>query len=363
MKTGVRQRAVTGTRLATLVDEGLLSDQLAGRAHPGDWPSVVGEGCARGVERVHWDRALGDIARDILGRPSRFFRCRLTELAWQLGGGPGEPPPLLGALVEIVHAGSLIVDDIQDGSQERRGAPAVHLIHGMPRALNAGNWMYFWALSTVDGLEPATPGVRDRIRGRLVQTMFDCHLGQALDLTARIDRLAQAEVPALVATTAMLKTGALMGFAARLGAAVAGAPAEHEEGLARFGRRLGVGLQMLDDFGNLTGGSEGNTSKALEDLRNGRVSWAWAFAAKALDAGAFADLQASAREVAASPDGSGARARSLAAALRIAVGRAGRAETSRYLDEALADLRRTVGDRHELEAVRSEIARLEVSYG
>jgi len=344
----------------TLVEEGLLSDELCSRAHPGDWPAVAGDGVASGVERVHWDQALGDIARDILGRPSRFFRCRLTELAWQLGGGAGEPPALLGAVVEIVHAGSLIVDDIEDGSPERRGAPAVHVVHGLPRALNAGNWMYFWALSMVDRLEP---GVRERIRANLVQTMLDCHLGQALDLTARIDRLVQAEVPALVATTTTLKTGALMSFAARLGAAAAGAPPEHEEGLARFGRRLGVGLQMLDDFGNLTGGSEGNTSKSLEDLRNGTVSWAWAFAAKALDAGAFADLQASAREVVGSADLPGARTRSLAAALRIAVGRAGRDETSRYLDEALADLRRTVGDRPELDAVRSEIARLEVSYG
>ena len=360
MKTGVRQRAVTGTRLTALVDEGLMSDELSARAHPADWPSVVGGAAARGVERVHWDQALGDVARDILNRPSRFFRGRLTELAWQLGGGPGEPPALLGALVEVVHAGSLIVDDIEDGSQERRGVPAVHVVHGLPRALNAGNWMYFWALSMVDRLAPA---VRDRIRAGLVQTMLDCHLGQGLDLTARIDRLSQAEVAALVATTTTLKTGALMSFAARLGAAAAGARAEHEEGLARFGRRLGVGLQMLDDFGNLTGGSEGNASKALEDLRNGRVSWAWAFAAKALDAGAFADLQASAREVVGSPDAPGARARSLAAALRIAVGRAGRDETRRYLDEALADLRRAVGDRHELEAVSSEIARLEVSYG
>ena len=46
-------------------------------------------------------------------------------------------------MFEIIHAGSMIVDDIEDDSSERRGAPAVHRLHGLPLALNAGNWMYF----------------------------------------------------------------------------------------------------------------------------------------------------------------------------------------------------------------------------
>lgn len=361
MKAGARSRTVSETRLAALVDEALAADELRQRAHADDWPAGLGAG-STAVSRALWDEALGDVARDILGRPSRMFRSRLAELAFRLCGGRGEPPRLLGALVEVVHAGSLIVDDLEDGSDERRGAPALHVVHGPARALNGGNWMYFWALTLADRLEPLVPLVRDRIRGELVRTMYDCHLGQALDLTADVGRLPRAQVPSVVATATTLKTGALMSFTARLGAIVAGAPSEVEEALARFGRRLGVGLQMLDDFGNLTGGSEGNTSKALEDLRNGTATWPWALAAERLEAAAFEDLQARARAITEGPD-AGSRERALAAALRIAVGRAGREETRRYLSAALDDLRAAVGRRPELDAVAAEIARLEVSYG
>ena len=47
-------------------------------------------------------------------------------------------------VVELMHAGSLIVDDIEDGSEMRRGRPALHVQYGVPLALNAGNWLYFW---------------------------------------------------------------------------------------------------------------------------------------------------------------------------------------------------------------------------
>jgi hypothetical protein len=119
---------------------------------------------------------------------------------------------------------------------------------------------------------------------------------------------------------------------------------------------------MLDDFGNLTGGSEGNASKALEDLRNGTATWPWALAADRLEEAAFEDLQAQARAITEGAEAASGRERALAAALRIAVGRAGREETRRYLSAALDDLRAAVGHRTELDAVAAEIARLEVSY-
>jgi len=143
----------------------------------------------------------------------------------------------------------------------------------------------------------------------------------------------------------------------------AGAPADREEALARFGRRLGLGLQMLDDFGNLTARAEGGSDKALEDLRNGTPTWPWAFAARALDEAAFSELQEGARALRDSGGADDGRARSLAAALRMAVGREGREQAARYLRRALSDLAAAVGPRSELAAVAAEIRRLEAAYG
>ncbi len=362
MNTRPRLNTAPATALSALVDRALSPEQLAAAVHAEDWPDP---GAAAALPRELWGVALGDVARDILSRPSRQFRARLCELGWRLADGAGEVPPLVPAVVEIVHAGSLIVDDIEDGSRERRGGPALHLEHGLPRALNGANWMYFWALRLVDELDPGPLAGRERIFREVVRAMHDSHLGQALDLTISVGRLPQSAMYRTVATSTMLKTGSLTELSARLGAMMAGAPDERVEVLARFGRRIGLGLQMLDDFGNLTGGSDGNASKALEDLRNGRPTWPWALAARTMPPATFVELAGRVRMLARNDvdDHEDGRARALAAELRMAVGLSGRRQAEAYLKEALDQLADAVGPRPELDLVASEIERLEATYG
>lgn len=383
--SNLRPMAREGTKTAMefMVDRALSPERLHALAHPRDWPDndadkgVAPESGA--LPRATWDAALGDVARDILCRPSRRFRARMCEVAWRLADGAGDIPAQLPALIEVIHAGSLIVDDIEDGSTVRRGAPSLHLIHGMPRALNTGNWMYFWAMDLVDQLALPTSRAHE-VRQALSDAMYRCHLGQSLDLSVSVGALPRPWVYRTVATSTMLKTGALMELAARLGAQAAAAAPARVEALARFGRRLGLGLQMLDDFGNLNAPpADAGDSKALEDLRNGRPTWPWARAALDLDDPTFAHLQASARALVQKGEGLGggggggagtgegdtehSRARALAAELRMAVGLAGRRQTSSYLRRTLHELREVVGDREELVLLASEMHRLEDSYG
>lgn len=49
----------------------------------------------------------------------------------------------IATIIELIHNGSLIVDDIEDGSDLRRGKPCVHKIYGEDIAINAGNAIYF----------------------------------------------------------------------------------------------------------------------------------------------------------------------------------------------------------------------------
>jgi len=370
-----------GTPFALMVDEALSPPRLQAMSHPQDWPENFPEqgGNLAGatdaalasapLPRATWEGALGEIARDILGRPSRRFRGRMCELAWRLADGADKIPASLPAVVEVIHAGSLIVDDIEDGSPVRRGGPSLHVLHGIPRALNTGNWMYFWAMDLIAQLDlPAS--TRDGLGRALVDAMYRCHLGQSLDLSVAVGTLPRALVYRTVATSTMLKTGALMELAARLGGVAAGAPPARVEALARFGRRLGLGLQMLDDFGNLNAPSSASGgSKALEDLRNERPTWPWARAAVDLDEPTFEHLQASVRALAKNAadtdagDVDQSRSRALAAELRMAVGLEGRRRTSSYLEQALGDLRDEVGERDELAMLAREIQRLEASYG
>lgn len=98
-----------------------------------------------GVDPDIWERVLIGFVRDLLARPGKQLRARMVELAFELAGGGARLPAVIPQLVELVHAGSLIVDDIQDDSRCRRGGPALHRVSGTALAINTGTWLYFAA--------------------------------------------------------------------------------------------------------------------------------------------------------------------------------------------------------------------------
>ncbi len=308
-----------------------------------------------GVPAELWERALVGPVAEFLGRPGKRFRSRLTALAWELADGPGEPPLALPLVVELLHAGSLVVDDIQDGSVQRRGKAALHRLVGLPTALNAGNWLYFWPLTLIADMGlPAD--VEVRLHRMTAAAVRRCHEGQALDLAARAGDLHPADLRAVARTVGEWKTGALMGLAAGLGAAAAGGPDERVDAVTAFGVQLGVALQMQNDLSELTGAA--GPLKHPEDLVHGRVTWPWAWAADRLPAARFDALQARGAKLAA---GTGDAA-ALAADLLAALGPDPARPVRDALTKAYADLAAAVGPHPALAAVRAELDRLESKY-
>jgi geranylgeranyl pyrophosphate synthase len=343
------------TQLAEATPLHVLSRMLSEQFTPEKLRELLGEG-ADTLASTHWTQALTEPLADFLERPGKEFRAALVETAFNLAGGAGDCPPVLPKLVEIIHAGSLIVDDIQDDSKSRRGAPSLHVEYGLPVALNAGNWLYFWAFALVENLELA-PESQLQIYKVLSRTMFACHYGQGLDLTARITQLGQSEVHQVVETATRLKTGALMSFAAALGAIAAGASIREVDALAQFGSRLGVGLQMLDDVGGLL--NERRWTKGAEDLALGRPTWPWAWLAEDLSAQAYAEL----RSLAVSAREGDIKLELLAKQMRHELRGSGRVRVRRHLKQAFTALGETFGASPELEAIELETQRLEKSYG
>jgi geranylgeranyl pyrophosphate synthase len=318
---------------------------------------------AAGVPEALWRKALVNPVGEILGRPGKGFRRRLVELAYVLGGGAGDPPAALGAMLETLHAGSMIVDDIEDDSDERRGEPAVHRVFGLPIALNAGNWMYFapFELITELGLSAAS---ELHLRRRMARVLLDCHFGQALDLATRLHAVPQTGVRDVAATISTLKTGRLLALAAEAGALAAGAKPADVAAIAAFGEALGVGLQMLDDLGDLSPHTP--RSKRFEDLAEGRVTWPWAWAAELLSERAYRGFVNDRVQAATARDG---RLEAFAGRLRHLVAAQGRSQAHWHLGEALRTLRAHLGPcpparvAAALDGAADEIARLEASYG
>ena len=257
---------------------------------------------------------------DFYARPSKKFRYRLVEAGFLLAtaretasepaketaseqnfAGIGETNPrnafpdparerrqrqlevchALGESLEAIHAGSLIIDDIQDQSAERRGSPTLHKKFGVPLALNAGNWLYFKAFELIRKLvsqHQITDATELRLYRLCHQVMLDAHVGQAIDLGAHISEIGRNQVAEICLASLKLKTGALMALALGAGAVLAEADEATLEMILSIGADLGVSLQMFDDLGNIQ--LELKNPKRFEDLYLKRPSWIWAAVAQ-----------------------------------------------------------------------------------
>lgn len=302
------------------------------------------------------DGTLAGPLREFLSRPGKQLRARLVELSWVLSGGRAALPAGLPLAVELLHAGSLIVDDIEDCSEERRGRPALHLITGLPVALNAGNWLYFAALEQLGRLPVDERRCLSALR-RTHELLARCHEGQALDVGVRISALPQREVEEVARAIAERKTGGLAALCTSLAAICAGAPPWMEDALRSFGVSLGVGLQMLDDAGGIS--CEERRSKGEEDLRNGRATWAWALLAVRTPPAAYRPLQ----QLAARVERGALAPGELLDRMRASLGDAGRRAAAEHLDAALQGLRGALGPSRAMEEATALVRAMEQSYG
>jgi geranylgeranyl pyrophosphate synthase len=156
---------------------------------------------------------------------------------------------------EVIHNGTLIIDDIEDSSELRRGKPCTYTLYGVDIAVNAGNTMYYLPLLPL--MEKRAAVQPEKLRDLYevyVQEMINLSMGQAMDIAwhrgiADADNLTEEDYLQMCA----YKTGTLARMAARLAAVLAGANRELVEKLGRYAESIGVAFQMQDDVLDLMG--------------------------------------------------------------------------------------------------------------
>lgn len=231
------------------------------------------------------DKRLLAPAAEFLSRPSKGMRGRLVLRGFELVSNPARSPTVneqlalekLSAAMEMIHAGSLILDDIQDQSDLRRGRPAFHVQHGAPAAIAVGSWLLAWPQQIIAGL-PLSPGARQQLNELVLNTIAEAHYGQIIDVTTQVASLACEDIAPVADFVALSKTGYLTACALAAGAMVAGCSETEKLVIQQLGEALGVLLQRLDDLGNFLTPRVGR--KRYEDLLNGRVTWVWAWLAQ-----------------------------------------------------------------------------------
>ena len=118
---------------------------------------------------------------ELLHRGGKRWRPLVMVLSNEAAGGdPDEVYPLT-PMVELAHNGSLIIDDIEDKSVERRGKPAVHLLYEEDLSINAGNLMYFNATGLVAGLDKPAD-LKFTLLDSYCENLRRLHFGQGLDI-------------------------------------------------------------------------------------------------------------------------------------------------------------------------------------
>ncbi len=243
---------------------------------------------------------LFEPAMELRQRPSHSFRSQLVDLGFVMAGGmlPKSQDrhnlDICANSIEYLHLGSLIIDDIQDGSEVRRSGQALHRMLGTPHALGVGNWLYFYSLRILSNLELREDQLI-ALYEVYVETVEIAHYGQVLDLCVKIDRLPYAQIETLSHECMRYKTGAIVMLALVLGALVGGADPTRLKAVEQLGYALGVYLQRMNDIGNCAGSFD--PEKKWEDLIQWKPSYIWAFVAREYGMNALQQLKQAVREL------------------------------------------------------------------
>ena len=215
---------------------------------------MLSDTLAEGVPSSEPQRHLYGLVRDFLERSGKGLRPALCIATARALGGRAEDALPAAAGLEMLHNGFLVHDDIEDGSDWRRGVPTMHRSAGIPIALNAGDSMNALAMrlfrKSGERLGPAA-GMRifEEVDHLVVETLE----GQAMELGWVRDN--DLTVNADDYFRLVLKKTAWYSFIhpLRIGALVANGEDRDLGRFDRFGYLIGVAFQITDDVLNLNG--------------------------------------------------------------------------------------------------------------
>ncbi|MCC7572347.1 MAG: polyprenyl synthetase family protein [Candidatus Methanofastidiosum sp.] len=186
---------------------------------------------------------------DFLGYGGKRWRPVLFLLISEALGANMKKISDFLVIPEIAHNGTIIIDDIEDNADLRRGKPALHKVYGVDIAINCGNAMYFLPLQVVEeNKDNISIETLYRIYSIYLEEMRNLHYGQALDITWHKGILKkEPSVDEYLQMTAF-KTGTLARMAARMAVALSGKDEEIEIKFGRFAESIGIAFQIQDDL-------------------------------------------------------------------------------------------------------------------
>jgi geranylgeranyl pyrophosphate synthase/predicted secreted hydrolase len=230
------------------------------------------------IDSEEYSKALIEPIRTIIDRGGKSWRSYAALACCDIVGGNSQVVRDWLALPELMHVGSLIIDDVQDKSSIRRGGQTIHLMYGEDVAINAGSACYFLGQIIVYETENLDDKRKVEIYNLYFEALRAGHSGQALDihgLDYMMDDVVKNGGDLLIQRVIAihrLKSAVPASSLASMGATMGGGTPEQSAALGEYFESLGIAFQIVDDALNLKGFKDGLKSKG-EDITAGKITY------------------------------------------------------------------------------------------
>jgi len=201
------------------------------------------------------NRAIAEPLWEFLDRGGKRWRPALFLLVCEALGTDPEKFVDFAIIPEVIHNGTLVTDDVEDGSDFRRGQPCTHKLFGVDVAINVGSGMYYLPLlALMKNKEKLSAEKGSKIYEIYAEEMINLNLGQATDIAWHKGWANADEIPEnQYLQMCLYKTGTLARMAAKMAAVLADASDDVIEKMGKFAGAVGVAFQIQDDILDLVG--------------------------------------------------------------------------------------------------------------
>ena len=201
---------------------------------------------------------LGQAASYLLERPGKRVRARLCLALSESLHVPPEEGIALAAAVELLHNASLVLDDVQDNDEMRRGRASIWRTFGRSQAINLGTFLIAQSTALAARLRGISPLFAATLREATAGQSAEIDFHTATPTLTDYEKMAEA------------KTGALFALSAKSAAILARLPEDLAATIGNAFARLGAAYQVQDDLADALG-LKGRARAGL-DLREGKAN-------------------------------------------------------------------------------------------
>lgn len=206
---------------------------------------------------------LTEIASYAVDSGGKRIRPTVTLLSFKaVDGADIEKVVDIATAIELIHTGSLIHDDINDGGDLRRGRMSAYKKFGLMDSLIAGDFLFskgfeIGGQTTYEIVQVTADACSSLAAGEILQGRFRG------DPTLTVERYLDL---------AERKTSRLIAAGAKAGALVGEGTGEQVNSLSEYGRTLGIAFQIVDDILDVVGDEKKLGKRTGSDIRDGNVT-------------------------------------------------------------------------------------------